>query len=332
MAEFGVAQTEDGFTVSSNVLTSEQVAEQIAEPSKPAPKALEGAAEPTAAGTETETPEGETRAPEGKHKPKSAIERMKEATSQAAQLKREKAEIQRERDEIARRDEENRRELESLRASLGKNGEPRGYGGDSAREADKEPSLDDFESVDAYVSARVKFEIERDRKSAIQNRAKEIVEQSKAERFSQFEKQIKVETEKDPEFLDKISQDVINLRPLSVLGPDEPRTALNVLAEQFLVSDMAPRLMMYFTEHPDELRRFSALHPLRFGVELGKIEERLGTATTATVPLVEISKAKPPVRPVTGGPTTGDKPPSDEASFEEHAAYWDAQERKNARR
>jgi len=332
MAEFGVAQTEDGFTVSSNVLTSEQVAAEIAEPSKQAPKAPGGAAEPTAAGAEADTTEGEAKSPEGKHKPKSAIERMKEATSQAAQLKREKAEIQRERDEIARRDEENRRELESLRSSLGKSSTPE----KATDKADKEPVLDDFEGTDnpieAWVSARVKFEIERDRKAAIQNRAKELVEQSKAERFSLFEKQIKAETEKDPEFLDKISQDVINLRPLSVLGPDEPRTALNVLAEQFLVSDMAPRLMMYFTEHPDELRRFSALHPLRFGVELGKIEERLGTATTATVPVVEISKAKPPVRPVTGGPTTGDKPPSDEASFEEHAAYWDAQERKNARR
>ena len=111
------------------------------------------------------------------------------------------------------------------------------------------------------------------------------------------------------EFLDKLSEDVLNIpadTPIGVAVRD---------------SEMAPKLMSYLSDHPDELRALSGLHPAHIFRAIGKIEGKLeGVAVTGNAPrVVAVSRAKPPVKPVTGMPSVGNEL-SEDTPFEEFVA------------
>jgi hypothetical protein len=81
---------------------------------------------------------------------------------------------------------------------------------------------------------------------------------------------------------------------------------------------MAPGLMKYLSEHPDELQALSGLHPAHVFRAVGRIEGKLeGVAVTGNTPrVIAVSKAKPPVKPVTGTPNVGNEL-SEDTPFEE---------------
>lgn len=322
MIEYGSAQTDDGFTVLGSNRTSEQITQELNEPKKEAPKAQEPPPEPEETQETPSEPKVEAKEPEkteeerklGKprHDPKA---RMLEATRQAAEAKRE-------RDEIARRAEEYRLELEKLKSSATESAQ-------AQQIQDDKPKADDpkFKTYEDYVEALTDWKVNQREKQAAEQNAQKMFEESKRKIYTGFEAVMKAETESNPGWIDKIDPDLLELKPSAELPPGVKPGRENMLADLLIFSPVAPKLLMHFTEHPEDLQRFSTLHPLRFGVEFGKLEDRMTAATTATA-APEVSKAKPPVRPVTGGPTTVDKVPGDDASFEEHAAYWDSVERK----
>jgi hypothetical protein len=87
-------------------------------------------------------------------------------------------------------------------------------------------------------------------------------------------------------------------------------TAPNWLADEFILSpEQAPALMLHLTEHPEEFQRLVAL-PTRREVtrEVTRLAARLEAATAGASPEPEkqVSKAAPPVRPVTGAPYIAD--------------------------
>ena len=99
------------------------------------------------------------------------------------------------------------------------------------------------------------------------------------DQFPSEEAYIDAEAEKLPGF-DRDDFDALPLTP--------------VIAQAITDSDVAPKLMAYMAQHPDEVSRIGALSPARQAVEIGKLEVKL--ATTAKPP-----KTPAPIEPVGSG-------------------------------
>ena len=331
--------TADGFTVSSSSETSEEIQKSLFEDTAPsAPEERVGAAPDSDAtgfsgpepdddpesesptvkddATEAEKPLGKNN--KSRHDP---TERVKQALREKKEAQENAEYARKERDEISARANAAQEELTRLKASMAP----------KAPAAEGKPKSDDFESWEDYTEALTEWKVQEIRKVDQESAVKARMEHAKGAMHDDFGKRMAARLSADPSIRERISGTVLQLRPLSVLGENEPKGPLNLLAEQFIRSPLSAELMMYFSENESELQRFSTLHPLRFGVELGKIEGRFDAASvTATAP-TETSKANPPVRPVTGGPATGEREPNDDAPFEEHLRFHNARDRVNAR-
>lgn len=90
----------------------------------------------------------------------------------------------------------------------------------------------------------------------------------------------------DPQkFYASISEDVRNLKPMALLGPDETPTARHAIAEEILSSDHAAAFMTHFTDHPEDLARISQLTtPVDVLREMSKLEARLSATTEQPKP------------------------------------------------
>lgn len=79
-------------------------------------------------------------------------------------------------------------------------------------------------------------------------------------------------------------------------------------------------------------RLFGASSRVMFMAEMGKLLTRLeGAPTGSPAKPAPVSKAKPPVQPAKGQPSATGGPPGDDASDEEHLAYYNQQERSRRR-
>lgn len=85
--------------------------------------------------------------------------------------------------------------------------------------------------------------------------------QAQHERTHTFSAQIDAQTQTQPDFLTKLSPDVLALRPITSLGPDEKAGPLNIVADLLIDSPRAPALMQHLSDHPEELRRITAIPP-----------------------------------------------------------------------
>lgn len=126
-----------------------------------------------------------------------------------------------------------------------------------------------------------------------------------------------------PDFQQRVHPDLLAIKPVMSLGPDERVGPHNVIAQELLDSPVMPQLMLHFTEHPDEFARLCALPPQQLLRAFGQVEARFvwskaaedstraapsqGTAPSTRV----ISQAAPPVKPLAAQRTTV---PADEAS------------------
>jgi hypothetical protein len=131
--------------------------------------------------------------------------------------------------------------------------------------------------------------------------------------------------------LEKYSEEVLSLQTEFQIPEGTKPTGANWIAnELFFSPESAPTLMLHLTEHPEELQRLAALtSPRAVSREMAKIEARLEAATTATSPEREdVSRAAPPVRPVTGKPYVTE---SDEwkpgMNLDDYSRIWNKQKR-----
>lgn len=312
----------DGFKVTSNTMTSEQIGESLASQkadpgAEPAPEA-----DPNPEAEPEPTPEPP---PKAEKRPRDDPKaRVAEATRNAAEAKKRI-------DEVQRRAEAAEAELRRIRDSQPKVPEPPKpeEAKKSAAPSDR-PKLDDFESIEDHAEAVARWVAKQEREAIQQEQKARQFEEFKQKRVESFTGRMHAHLESDPDFWSRQNPDVIALRPLSVMGPNEVATPLNLLAEQFLTSENPVSLIEYFSQHPEEVQRFSQMpSEAEFYRALGKVESGLGSAAmtaTATIPQVS-SKAAPPARPVTGGPTTGRIPPEKE-TFEQYYARRSKEEEK----
>jgi hypothetical protein len=252
--------------------------------------------------------------------------RMLEATRAAAELKRQVAEERRERERLAA-------EVAALRAGKQEAPPPKPNG-------DAEPQQADFETYEDYVKATANYvarkaaaeHYEKQRQEAERRYMATAYQTAIESKIAEFQGRLRKTAETDPELMDRISPEVIGLQPSFTLAQGERPGPTNVIADELISSEHAPALMLHFTEHPDDLQRIASLRtPRDIAREMAKLEARLDAATTATSPKPQVSKANPPVRPVTGAPHTVDAEPGPDASYEDFKRYWNAREAREAK-
>ena len=273
---------------------------------KPAKEAkpVEKKAEPEKPETKEAKPDEDEDAPAGETKEQKA-ERKRSAKARVEQATRETAELKR---KLAARDREN----EELRRKVNPP-KPQPTG---------EPRVEDYEEPEKYLEARDTYNRQKWEREAEAKRHQEEIQ----ERIQTDMKRTQAAVAKmgGKQFLDSLDPVVAGLEPsFVVIARGERPTAENALADEFFrAGENAPRLMSYFSEHPEEIQRFSTLLPFDFVREMGKIEARLEAATADTpAPESEVSRARKPVRSVTGAPpSAGDEDDSQEADFDKYAS------------
>lgn len=307
---------------------------------KRAAEAKEAAKAEKAAKAKPETEEADEAAPDertdeekklGKprHDPKA---RMLEATRKEAAAKRE-AEAARQ--ELAReRQERARLQAELEQARTGKQPEERPQ---PRQVAPDEPKEEDYDDYKEYLRAVARHEVHQEQRKAAEARREQERHQRISEHITRFSESMTKAAKADPEFASRVAPEVMDLQPTITLDGSRPPDARNYIADEFLASpEDAPTLVLHLSEHPEDLQRIAALRSRREVTrELARIVTRLekstDAATTDNSSEPTVSKARPPVKPVTGAPPIAGEPDPDTSSFDDHLAYYNARDRAKRR-
>lgn len=346
----------DGFTVTSNTETAEQLQANLNVEPAEKPDLSEAASElgkASAAARKAEKPDGNETS-EAEAKPKEGQDesgnetatkslgkpaadedadiknpsikaRMEERARAAKQYKQAWESERQERERLAAEFERFRQSAKPAEAPKPK------------VDPDAEPNQADFEDYADYTKAVGKhaaaMEFKRLQGEAQKHAQASQFVQAMDARVKTYNERMKTAAEADPTFRQKVAE-IEGMLPLPSEFLDDPKQfgPYHVVSDELTRSEKAPALMLYLAEHPEVLQRIASLgSPREVSREMARIEGRLDGATTATRVLPQVSQAKPPVRPVTGAPHTAESVPDDGSSYEDHKRYWDAKE-KSARR
>lgn len=264
---------------------------------------------------------------------KLASDRVAEATRAAAEAKREAARERQEREALARRLEALERERTRPAQEQRPDERPRQA---QATDDDPEPQEKDFQSWEEYVKATGAHAARKEWKQLQKKQAEEDEQRRVHADIHAWKGRFVDRSVKKlgPEGLSKLSAEVQALKPTyDAIMAGEPITALNAVADEILDSPVSGEVMLYLSEHPNELQRLATLRtPRDIAREMAKLETRLESAPLGTSPSKpEGSKAKPPVRPVTGAPVTADADPDDDTPYDEYVRIMNAREKRSRR-
>lgn len=169
------------------------------------------------------------------------------------------------------------------------------------------PDPDKFETVADYLEAVADWKYE-------QRIQKAEADKKLAEAKSTYEKSISTFQEKRDEFKKSVADydealESVEHIPLSV-----------ALHDFILESEHGPQLAYELAKNPDEYERVSKLSPLALYREMGKMEAKISPASTSEKTPNKITKAPPPIKPVSKGAVTSTKDPG-EMSYREYAEW-----------
>lgn len=185
------------------------------------------------------------------------------------------------------------------------------------------PKLEDFESIEDHSAAMAVFIAEkRDAARRAQADTDSLTSAQRA-RVDRFVGQLTEARTSDPDFVNKLS-DVVKhqVKPFAALKPGEQAGPLNIIGEQVYDSPIAPKVLLHFSTHPEDLQRLAEMpehlralpvsarasaHVQWLVREFGKLEARLEAASAAAqpgqpaqmTPAKTVSSAPPPA-PVLG--------------------------------
>lgn len=167
------------------------------------------------------------------------------------------------------------------------------------------PLREHFQSDAEHMEALVDYKVAEREREAGRRREIQEREQIIASHKDGFKAKIDEAKAADPAFLEKTLPIASQLEATFNIPPHE-QTAKNWMAD-YLVQhpEDAPALLLHLSETPSVFQRVASLRsPHAVYVDLAKIVARLEAAPTAISSTAEVSKARPPVRPVTGSPHT----------------------------
>lgn len=240
--------------------------------------------------------------------------RVAQATREAAEARREAAAA---REEAARI----RAELEHARSARQIEEPPK----PPKAQPEGKPRVEDFESYNDFMEASIEWRLQEERNKAAQHEQTRERLKAQDEFEGKFAASIRKAAEEDPDFHSKVNPEIPKLQPVHMMDDPRRATGRNWLASEIIASEKdAPALMLYLTEHNDDFQRIAALStPHAVTREIAKLVTRLEVETTATNSKPSVSKAHPPVRPVTGAPQVVDEGTFREGmSLDEYAKRW----------
>ena len=352
--------THEGLTVSTNTATAEDIQKSLEfkedDQGSAPPKELDTKPDGKAP-AKTEVTSGPERGPDGRYLPKERKAeagrqeegrgaegeqegtqpekplgkprddpraRMLEATRESAALKRDMENL--------------RRELQEARATP----RPREAPATPPQE-EGPPREEDYVArpYADYIAAVAEYKANERIKTTLQ----QITQQQRSQQYESqisgvmdgFKGKISSYYTEHPEQHDAALEVAAALTPSFFLPAGSTPGPSNVLADEVISSDHPEAFLSYFAEHPEHLQRFATLRTAReVWREVAKIEARIedsrekaeAAASAGTAPR-PVSKAQPPVRPVTGGTINADGELSDSMSDD---AWLRAAQRKRLQR
>lgn len=297
-------------------------------PDKPAPDKAEATTD-----DEPEAHEATEAEPEPKAKDKKGNPRH-DPQARIQQLARERAA------ERQRADDLERRLMEMQRRESDRQGaQPaREQANPAAQAQDEAPKEEDFASYSEYTRAAARYEA----KQEWERLEREKTQKAEQERYVAYRRQ-QIEDARarfephmsDPDIAAIVQDD--RFTPAHVLydhGRENEITADSCIGSYILTSENGPTVARYLLDHPDDYQRVATLEaPTLSGLyeavqrEMARIEYRSAAATEEPA-RAEISKAKPPVKPLAGSPNTADAVPGEDASYDAHYRYMQAKEKR----
>jgi hypothetical protein len=288
----------------------------------PAPKA-KAEAEPAAKDAKAK-PEGDEKAPrKGEGDPRlDPKARVTEATRELAEERRQRAaERQQYEERLARLEDVVRR------ATTPRQPEPEA--GQPQREAQRRPVVDDpndpepkeadFDDYAEYVKAAARHAARQEHRQVqqqaqIRHHAKTYADRV-VQHVDQFNERMTQAREADPEVMSRVDPRLLQLRPTFALERGARVTPLNVVADEIMASEHGLAVMLHITENPDDMRRLLA-QPNRAAIarEFARLEAR--AAGAAPEPKAEPSRARPPMKPVSGSAHAADPDVHGEMDFD----------------
>lgn len=320
--------TDDGFEVSSNVATADEMHESmlLETPAGAAPVVTDDdEAEPAAA----------TPAVDAKPDAAKPDRRTREGR---------KLSIQQEIDELTTVKHQTRRELDAdqtklvaLRAELSALQGQRATKPEralppvaaAASTDDPEPTIEQFakeaDPYTAWLLARGRWgtrqELRAHDEAQRQRAQASHIDSLRDERGKNVQERCAAYAKVEPNWHAKVDEDLLDALPLINLGPNDKGTYLNAIADVVWTSDRPAQLLQACSQ-PAIRQRLSTLPPDEFYREMGRIEARLEAASTAgpapKSPPV-ITKAKALIKPVSTSPVVSDDGVDDDEDVSEAA-------------
>lgn len=193
---------------------------------------------------------------------------------------------------LAHKERENRREIARLTRALDDRPAP-------VTDQPKEPKIDDYDTIDEYVDAKIKFHTAKPEPTEVKGedtpRADQYVQDSMNELFD-------TGADKYEDFEELVR------------SPDLKMTTIMADALFELDSEVQADIAYHLAKNPKEAARISRLSPMRQVGEIAKLEDKdFSTATPTKRP----SDAPKPIKPVGGAktPSSEIKPVEDFESF-----------------
>jgi hypothetical protein len=206
--------------------------------------------------------------------------------------------------------------------------------------APEKPVPQGFATYEEYVEALTDWKTDEKIKVLTEKAQKRaaIDEQaaSAVEKVTRFNERITEATQADPQLLERVDPEILEMRPTFLLPPNVPPQADNDIAQALFVSKHSPALMMHLSQNPSELRELRSLpDTAAVMLAMGALEARVtGQPTPAPGPTpvpAPVSQAKPPVRPIAPSPPRAEEDVDDDTPLDEHIRIMNARENRARR-
>ena len=335
-----VAQvTHDDMSVGSNTESAEEMKKNFATEEKPKDgdpetdeeKRSKAASELGKAGGKAAAAKRAAEKAEPEAEEKAEAEAEPEAELEAEEAEPEKAEAKPRNDARARvmqatqRLAEERRRADQAEAKLAQLQAAKASPAPSTDELRPRPEL--YSTEDEYRDALMDWKVDQKIQSIREDAAREARQQAQVQavvsRIDGFNARVEAATKADPEVLDRVNPALLGMTPTFLLHPDQQPTQDSDIAQGIIESEHSAALLLHLSDHPEELARLRQ-QPDSFAVAraLGALEAKVSSAPAPDprpVPAApkELSKAAPPVRPVSGSPQHAEDTVDGDTDFDE---------------
>lgn len=162
-------------------------------------------------------------------------------------------------------------------------------------EVEAAPKAEDFEDIEKYLDAKVKYEVSQDRKAREAEQLKVQVEAKNREVIEKWNNSVTEAKKKYPDFEDKCFSDSFKIAEGSVLD------------RWCLESDKGTDVLYHYATHPDEFAALNRMAPIAAAVEIARTEAKI-LEKPKPAPAKLVSDAPKPPAEVSGRGTATDDP------------------------